>query len=84
MALSHINPDAPGTPPWPNDRCLCESREKTGRCCGLDHSRFRPLRGGVRVSLTEEERSELRELSCDQREQVDQALEILERRRALG
>ena len=42
---------------------------------------FLPVRlGGLSpAALTGEERAELRELFCDQRDQVDQALEILER-----
>ena len=45
MAFSHINLDAPGTPPGRNDPCPCGSGKKTKRCCGVDRSRFLPLRG---------------------------------------
>jgi len=45
MAFSHINLDAPGTPPGRNDPCPCGSEKKTKRCCGVDRSRFLPLRG---------------------------------------
>jgi hypothetical protein len=116
MAFSHINLEAPGTPPGRNDSCPCGSGKKTKRCCGVDRCRFLPLRGRHRgvvpvdlaervdemagdftvrflartflstrlggvspAALTVEERAELRELFCEQREQVDQALEILER-----
>src|SRR5450631_160289 len=116
MAFSHINLDAPGTPPGRNDPCPCGSGKKTKRCCGVDRSRFLPLRGRHRgvvpvdlaarvdqmagdftvrflaraflparlgglspAALTAGERAELRELLCDQGEQLDQALEILER-----
>jgi len=116
MTFSHINLDAPGIPPGRNDPCPCGSGKKTKRCCGVDGSRFLPLRGRHRgvvpadlaervdemvgdfsvrflartflparlgglspAALTEEERGELRELFSGQREQVDQALEILER-----
>jgi hypothetical protein len=116
MAFSHINLDAPGTPPGRNDPCPCGSGKKTKRCCGVDRLRFVPLRGRHRgvvppdlaarvdqmagdftvrflartflparlgglspAALTDEERAELRELFDGQREQVDQALEILER-----
>ena len=116
MAFSHINLDAPGTPPGRNDPCPCGSGKKTRRCCGVDRCRFLPLRGRHRgvvpvdlaarvdqiageftvrflartflparlgglspAALTDEERGELRELFGEQSEQVDQALEILER-----
>jgi hypothetical protein len=116
MAFSHVNLDAPGTLPGRNDPCPCGSGKKTKRCCGVDRSRFVPLRGRHRgvvpvdlaervdqmagdftvrflartflparlgglcpAALTVEERVELRELFCDQGEQLDQALEILER-----
>ncbi len=45
MAFSHINLDAPGTPPGRNDPCPCGSGKKTKRCCGADRSPFLPLRG---------------------------------------
>jgi hypothetical protein len=45
MAFSHINLDAPGVPPGPNDLCPCASGKKTGRCCTVDQWRFLPLRG---------------------------------------
>jgi SEC-C motif len=45
MAFSHINLDAPGIPPGPNDPCPCGSGKKTKRCCGVDRCRFLPLRG---------------------------------------
>ena len=45
MAFSHINLDAPGTPPGRNDPCPCGSGKKTRRCCGVDRCRFLPLRG---------------------------------------
>jgi hypothetical protein len=116
VAFSHINLDAPGVPPGRNDPCPCGSEKKTKRCCGVDRSRFLPLRGRHRgvvpvdlaarvdemagdftvrflartflperlgglspAALTVEERVELRELFSDQREQLDEALEILER-----
>ena len=116
MAFSHINLDAPGSPPGRNDPCPCGSGKKTKRCCGVDRSRFLPLRGRHRgvvpvdlagrvdqiagdftvrflartflparlgglspAALTDEERAELHELFSDQGEQLDQALEILER-----
>src|SRR5450631_2530264 len=116
MAFSHINLDAPGALPGRNDPCPCGSGKKTKRCCGVDRSRFLPLRGRHRgivpvdlaervdqmagdftarflartflptrlgglspAALTDEERAELRELFSDQGEQLDQALEILER-----
>jgi hypothetical protein len=116
MAFSHINLDAPGTPPGRNEPCACGSGKKTKRCCGVSSCRFLPLRGRHRgvvpvdlaarvdemagdfsvrflartflparlgglspAALTDEERAELRELFRDQGEQLDQALEILER-----
>jgi len=116
MAFSHVNLDAPATPPGRNDPCPCGSGKKTKRCCGVDRCRFLPLRGRHRgvvpadlaarvdemagdftvrflartflparlgglspAALSDEECGELRELFCDQREQVDQALEVLER-----
>src|ERR1035437_6372406 len=116
MAFSHINLDAPGTPPGPSDGCPCGSGRKTRRCCGVDHWRFLPLRGRHRgvtpanlaervdqlagdftvrflartflparlgglspAALSDEERAELRELFCEQAEQLDQALEVLQR-----
>jgi SEC-C motif len=116
MAFSHINLDAPGIPPGGNDPCPCGSGKKTKRCCGVDRSRFLPLRGRHRgvvpvdlaarvdemagdftvrflartylpgrldglspTALTDDEQGELRELFSEQREQLDQALEILER-----
>jgi hypothetical protein len=116
MAFSHINLDAPGTPPGRNDPCPCGSGKKTKRCCGVDRCRFLPLHGRYRgvvpadlaervdemagefsvrflartylpgrlgglspAALTDEERSDLGELFSEQREQLDQALEILER-----
>jgi hypothetical protein len=116
MAFSHINLDAPGIPPGRNDACPCGSGKKTKRCCGVDRSRFLPLRGRHRgvvpvdlaarvdemagdftvrflartylpgrldglspTALADDERGELRELFSEQREQLDQALEILER-----
>ena len=116
MAFSHINLDAPGSPPGRNDPCPCGSGKKTKRCCGVDRCRFLPLRGRHRgvvpvdlagrvdqmagdftvrflartflparlgglspAALTDEERAELHELFSDQGEQLDQALEILER-----
>ena len=116
MAFSHINLDAPGTPPGRNDPCPCGSGKKTKRCCGVDRCRFLPLRGRHRgvvpvdlagrvdqmagdftvrflartflparlgglspAALSDEERAELHELFSDQGEQLDQALEILER-----
>ncbi len=116
MAFSHINLDAPGIPPGREDPCPCGSGKKTRRCCGVDRSRFLPLRGRRRgvvpvdlaervdemagdftvrflartflparlgglspAALSDAERGELRELFNDQREQLDQALEILER-----
>jgi hypothetical protein len=45
MAFSHINLDAPGTPPGRNDPCPCGSGKKTKCCCGVDRSRFLSLRG---------------------------------------
>jgi len=45
MALSHIDLDAPGTPPGRNDPCPCGSEKKTKRCCAVDRLRFVPLRG---------------------------------------
>lgn len=45
MAFSHINLDAPGIPPGREDPCPCGSGKKTRRCCGIDRSRFIPLRG---------------------------------------
>jgi hypothetical protein len=45
MAFSHINLEAPGTPPGRNDPCPCGSGKKTKRCCGVDRCRFLPLRG---------------------------------------
>jgi hypothetical protein len=116
MAFSHINLDAPGTPPGSSDVCPCGSGRKTKRCCTVDRWRFLPLRGrhpGVTpfdlaervdqlagdftvrflartflparlgglspAALSDEERAELRELFCEQAEQLDQALEILQR-----
>jgi SEC-C motif len=116
MAFSHINLDPPGTPPGRNDPCPCGSGKKTKRCCGVDRSRFLPLRGRHRgvvppdlaarvdqmagdftvrflartflparlgglspAALTDEERAELHELFSGQGEQLDQALDILER-----
>src|SRR5450755_1518772 len=116
MAFSHVNLDAPGTPPRRNDPCPCGSGKKTKRCCGVVRLRFVPLRGRPRgvvppdlaarvdqtagdftvrffartflparlgglspAALTADERAELRDLFDGQREQVDQALEILER-----
>ena len=116
MAFSHINLDAPGTPPGASDVCPCGSGRKTKRCCTVDRWRFLPLRGrhpGVTpydlaervdqlagdftvrflartflparlgglppAALRDEERVELRELFCEQSEQLDQALEILQR-----
>jgi hypothetical protein len=116
MAFSHINLDAPASPPGRNDRCPCGSRRKVKACCGVDAWRFRPLRGRRRgvvppdlaervdqlagdfsvrflartflparlgglapSALTEEERDELRELFDGQRDQVDLALEVLDR-----
>ncbi len=116
MAFSHINLDAPASPPGRNDLCPCGSGRKVKGCCGVDAWRFLPLRGrrrGVVPSglaekvdqlagdfsarflartflparlgglapsvLTEEERDDLRELFDGQREQVDLALEILDR-----
>ena len=116
MAFSHINLDAPGTPPGRDDPCPCGSEKKTRRCCGVDRSRFLPLRGRPRgvvpadlaarvdemagdftvrflartflparlgglspAALTEGERADLHELFDGQREELDQALEILQR-----
>ena len=45
MAFGHINLDAPGALPGGNDPCPCGSGKKTKRCCGVDRSRFLPLRG---------------------------------------
>jgi hypothetical protein len=45
MAFSRINLDALGTLPGRNDPCPCGSGKKTKRCCGVDRSRFLPLRG---------------------------------------
>jgi hypothetical protein len=116
MAFSHINLDAPDTPPGRNDPCPCGSEKKTKRCCGVDRCRFVPLHGRRRgvvpadlaervdemagdfsvrflartylparlgglspAALTNEERGDLRELFSEQRDELDQALEILER-----
>jgi hypothetical protein len=43
MAFSHINVDTPLTPQWWDDRCRCESKQTSERCCGVDRSRFEPL-----------------------------------------
>lgn len=116
MAFSHINLDAPPSPPGGNDPCPCEPGKKTKCCCSVDHWRFLPLRGRIRgvasanlaervdqltgdfsarflartflparlgglspAALTDEERGELRELFSEQRDQLDRALQILER-----
>jgi len=46
----HINPDAPGSAPFPQDPCPCGSGKKAKACCGVDRWRvvpFRGRRGGV-------------------------------------